>query len=117
MHSAGEDYQPMPGPPAAVLRRERPETREKKDAKEEPPAVASGPLGGWPSLREWPEPADEGELLEGGRVRLCGLKEKNGQAGTLVRLTQDGKWKVKMDNNGGTALLKACYLAPAGAGA
>lgn len=62
----------------------------------------SSPLGGWPALAR--------PLEEGARVRLIGLRAKNGLTGVLVQKFADGKWKVKLDDDSGNALLRANYL-------
>jgi len=49
-------------------------------------------------------------LEEGGRVQLVNLQAKTGQTGTLVKHNTDGKWKVRMDIDGGVALLQDRYL-------
>lgn len=49
-------------------------------------------------------------LEEGARVRLIGLRAKNGLTGILVQKFADGKWKVKLDDGSGNALLRANYL-------
>lgn len=65
-------------------------------------AVPSSPLGGWPALAR--------PLEEGARVRLIGLRAKSGLTGILVQKFADGKWKVKLDDGSGNALLRANYL-------
>lgn len=84
------------------------------------PGVA--PLGGWPGLRRG---GAEGssivavaaaaqkrryELELGARVKLTGLMSKNGTTGLLTKCFSDGKWKVRLEDGTGNALLKACYL-------
>lgn len=96
------------------------------------------PLGGWPSLatgsgddaeacRAPPTSAgaqphgrgaggNEGAELgvdfkEGCRVRLQGLGSKSGLEGVALKLTADGRWKVKLDGaRGGIALLREAFL-------
>lgn len=65
-------------------------------------ASAMSPLGGWPALAR--------HLEEGAKVRLVGLKAKNGLTGVLVQKFSDGKWKVKLDDNTGNALLRSSYF-------
>ena len=60
-----------------------------------PGNFADAPLGGWPSL-----------LSEGAKVRLTGLRAKNGVTGTLLHRFEDGKWKVQLDDGSGSALLR-----------
>ncbi|CAJ1426835.1 unnamed protein product [Effrenium voratum] len=66
------------------------------------------PLGGWPSLVA---PAKTpGTLQKGDKVRLTGLRAKNGVTGMLVQQFADGKWKVKLDDGSGNALLRPGFL-------
>lgn len=81
-------------------------------------ASAKTPLGGWPGL--WGEEAKTEEeesrertvlpIEEGARVILSGLRSKNGTTGVLVGQCPDGKWKVRLDDHSGNALLKPEYL-------
>mmetsp|Transcript_34329 Transcript_34329/g.77578 ORF Transcript_34329/g.77578 Transcript_34329/m.77578 type:complete len:774 (-) Transcript_34329:96-2417(-) len=115
----GEDYQPM-----SVTPMKKSQEVNKSEADSQPSRTVEvqkpepGPLGGWPGLESYVEPAEEhvpvvreqAELSEGDHVRLRGLQSKNGQTGVLLRRLKDGKWKVKMDLDGDSALLKASYL-------
>merc|ERR1712038_435528 len=99
-----------------IKRRQSEADDEKKSAAKSTPE--SGPLGGWPVLGDYSfgeeVPAvtllPDAPLEEGGRVQLVNLQAKTGQTGTLVKHNKDGKWKVRMDTDGGIALLQACYL-------
>jgi len=113
----GEDYQPLQKASAPTIKRRQSEADdEKKPAAKSTPE--SGPLGGWPVLGNYSfgeeVPAvtllPDAPLEEGGRVQLVNLQAKTGQTGTLVKHNKDGKWKVRMDTDGGIALLQACYL-------
>mmetsp|Transcript_67460 Transcript_67460/g.160938 ORF Transcript_67460/g.160938 Transcript_67460/m.160938 type:complete len:731 (+) Transcript_67460:80-2272(+) len=77
------------------------------------PALANAPLGGWPSLVSSP-PSSGGSvpLQKGTRVRLTGLRAKNGVCGTLAQQYGDGKWKVKLDDGSGNALLRPGFFEP-----
>jgi len=80
------------------------------------------PLDSWPGLlqegeeasdnreREHPPIPVEWPLVEGARVELKNLQSKNGATGTLLKLTACGKWKVRLDNGMGVALLKDHYI-------
>lgn len=78
--------------------------------------VRDAPLGGWPGLLHLqgataaPEPRPHYELEPGARVELVGLSSKNGATGILTKCFADGKWKVRLEDGSGNALLKACYL-------
>mmetsp|Transcript_106361 Transcript_106361/g.343091 ORF Transcript_106361/g.343091 Transcript_106361/m.343091 type:complete len:778 (-) Transcript_106361:189-2522(-) len=119
-----EDYQPLSRTTKAPrFSQGKEETGEGKPTAK---AAENGPLGGWPSLSEWPDlslgtardgkPVTEAlqvpelEIMVGTRVELSGLQGKNGRTGTVLKQCSDGKWKVRMDEGRGTALLKACYL-------
>mmetsp|Transcript_46822 Transcript_46822/g.100126 ORF Transcript_46822/g.100126 Transcript_46822/m.100126 type:complete len:754 (+) Transcript_46822:80-2341(+) len=72
------------------------------------------PAGGVDPLANWPELSgrNQGIILcfeEGARVRLLGCKAWDGATGTLLRYT-NGKWKVKLDDGRGHALLKSDYM-------
>jgi len=115
-----EDYQP----PVSPIRVEgkAPTRRSRKPDEEARSMPETGPLGGWPILGDYasalPEEQDEdmevvlpdADLEEGGRVQLTGLQAKTGMTGTLLKHNKDGKWKVRMDADGGVALLKERYL-------
>eukprot|EP00930_Biecheleria_cincta_P098524 TRINITY_DN9017_c0_g1_i1.p1 TRINITY_DN9017_c0_g1~~TRINITY_DN9017_c0_g1_i1.p1 ORF type:complete len:794 (-),score=199.57 TRINITY_DN9017_c0_g1_i1:251-2593(-) len=71
----------------------------------------SAPLGGWPSLLgAGTIGATDLPLVPGTRVQLTGLKAKNGVTGVLVQMAGDGKWKVKLDDGSGIALLRSSFL-------
>jgi hypothetical protein len=76
-----------------------------------PPAPAArGPLGSWPGFAKDTAAGKAGtseeELQEGARVRLVGCGSKDGSTGVLVkRAAIGGKWKVKLDDGQGHALL------------
>eukprot|EP00440_Ansanella_granifera_P057643 gb/GFBE01062494.1/.p1 GENE.gb/GFBE01062494.1/~~gb/GFBE01062494.1/.p1 ORF type:complete len:967 (+),score=258.36 gb/GFBE01062494.1/:1-2901(+) len=72
--------------------------------------TASAPLGGWPSLVNGK--AAEIPLVEGTKVRLTGLRAKNGLTGTLLQKFQDSKWKVRLDDGSGNALLREGFFEP-----
>mmetsp|Transcript_30841 Transcript_30841/g.89704 ORF Transcript_30841/g.89704 Transcript_30841/m.89704 type:complete len:764 (+) Transcript_30841:135-2426(+) len=83
-----------------------------------PPARLVGVRGGAP-LQNWPglagglggaAEAPSYELELGGRVQLLGLSSKNGTTGILIKCFADGKWKVRLEDGSGNALLKSCYL-------
>eukprot|EP00931_Biecheleriopsis_adriatica_P036781 TRINITY_DN21150_c0_g1_i1.p1 TRINITY_DN21150_c0_g1~~TRINITY_DN21150_c0_g1_i1.p1 ORF type:complete len:955 (-),score=246.14 TRINITY_DN21150_c0_g1_i1:133-2997(-) len=61
------------------------------------------PLGGWPSLMK---AGADVPLVEGTKIRLTGLRAKNGTTGTLLQQFPDGKWKVRLDDGSGNALLR-----------
>ena len=78
-------------------------------------ALANAPLGGWPSLVQPASQPSSGcpmPLQKGTRVRLTGLRAKNGVCGTLVQQYGDGKWKVKLDDGSGNALLRPGFFEP-----
>mmetsp|Transcript_28012 Transcript_28012/g.80360 ORF Transcript_28012/g.80360 Transcript_28012/m.80360 type:complete len:781 (-) Transcript_28012:48-2390(-) len=83
------------------------------------------PLGGWPGLATGRSRRAEAsgtaaaaavaqkrryELEIGARVQLVGLTSKNGATGVLLKCFADGKWKVRLDDGSGNALLKGCYM-------
>lgn len=72
--------------------------------------IYNAPLGGWPNLSNHLPAQPELELEEGTKVRLTGLRAKNGLTGTLMRKFADGKWKVKLDDGSGSALLRADFF-------
>lgn len=77
--------------------------------------AAAAPLGGWPSLVKSQSPAVPqivGALQKGSKVRLTGLRAKNGVTGTLIQQFGDGKWKVKLDDGSGNALLRPGFFEP-----
>jgi len=77
----------------------------------------SAPLGGWPSLLgAGAAGAADMPLAPGARVQLTGLKAKNGVTGVLVQMAGDGKWKVKLDDGSGIALLRSSFLQSIGGG-
>jgi len=77
----------------------------------------SAPLGGWPSLLgAGAVAASDMPLTPGARVQLTGLKAKNGVTGVLVQMAGDGKWKVKLDDGSGIALLRSSFLQAIGGG-
>eukprot|EP00930_Biecheleria_cincta_P098525 TRINITY_DN9017_c0_g2_i1.p1 TRINITY_DN9017_c0_g2~~TRINITY_DN9017_c0_g2_i1.p1 ORF type:complete len:801 (-),score=212.25 TRINITY_DN9017_c0_g2_i1:204-2606(-) len=77
------------------------------------PELENSPLGGWPKLvGSGAAAGDDGSsatpsFAVGMRVRLVGLKGKDGITGVLVQQAADGKWKVKLDDGSGSALLRA----------
>jgi len=82
------------------------------------PTRGGAPLGGWPGLvglggepaqRQRP-PRPRYPLELGARVELVGLSSKNGITGILVKSFADGRWKVRLEDGSGNALLKGCYL-------
>eukprot|EP00930_Biecheleria_cincta_P045156 TRINITY_DN3112_c0_g1_i1.p1 TRINITY_DN3112_c0_g1~~TRINITY_DN3112_c0_g1_i1.p1 ORF type:complete len:955 (+),score=212.11 TRINITY_DN3112_c0_g1_i1:144-3008(+) len=81
--------------------------------------IYNAPLGGWPNLMNDLPARPDLELEEGTKVRLTGLRAKNGLTGTLMRKFADGKWKVKLDDGSGSALLRVDFFEaiapPAGA--
>jgi len=85
----------------------------KNDMLMDDPLNASTPLGGWPGLLE---PRNDivsvpiACFVEGARVRLTGVGSQSDRLGTLVKQTQDGKWKVRLDNDLGNAVLKRSNL-------
>ena len=58
---------------------------------------SSAPLGGWPSLVA---------AHEGAKIRLTGLRAKNGMTGTLLQRCDNGAWKVQLDDGSNNALLR-----------
>eukprot|EP00930_Biecheleria_cincta_P045157 TRINITY_DN3112_c0_g2_i1.p1 TRINITY_DN3112_c0_g2~~TRINITY_DN3112_c0_g2_i1.p1 ORF type:complete len:965 (+),score=230.73 TRINITY_DN3112_c0_g2_i1:144-3038(+) len=70
----------------------------------------AAPLGGWPSLMDEKTAQPEMELEEGAKVRITGLRAKNGLTGTLMQKFADGKWKVKLDDGSGNALLRVGFF-------
>jgi len=67
----------------------------------------TSPLGGWPLLTEGKPRAD---LLVGGRIALTGVRGKSGLTGTLEASFGEGKWKVRLDNDMGSAVLHETNL-------
>ena len=61
------------------------------------PLPSSAPLGGWPSLVS---------AHEGAKIRLTGLRAKNGMTGTLLQRCENGAWKVQLDDGSNNALLR-----------
>ena len=57
----------------------------------------SAPLGNWPSLVS---------AHEGAKIRLTGLRAKNGMTGTLLQRCDNGAWKVQLDDGSNNALLR-----------
>lgn len=47
---------------------------------------------------------------EGDRVRLVGVSSKSGMEGTIIKRTSEGKWKVRLADGSGNALLKSGNL-------
>jgi len=90
--------------------------------KEERHSVAdAGPLGGWPLLTS--ASPDDGahttllrkdlEVYEGARVQVVGLctgNKLNFKVGTVLKQFKDGKWKVRMDDKLGNALVPSDRL-------
>eukprot|EP00931_Biecheleriopsis_adriatica_P049912 TRINITY_DN28886_c0_g1_i1.p1 TRINITY_DN28886_c0_g1~~TRINITY_DN28886_c0_g1_i1.p1 ORF type:complete len:841 (+),score=209.10 TRINITY_DN28886_c0_g1_i1:83-2524(+) len=75
----------------------------------------SAPLGGWPGLQQTLVQLPTGSALpleEGTRVELHGLGSKSGLAGTLTQQCPDGKWKVRLDDGAGCALLRQEFFRP-----
>lgn len=72
--------------------------------------IYNAPLGGWPNLMNDLPAQPDLELEEGTKVRLTGLRAKNGLTGTLMRKFADGKWKVKLDDGSGSALLRVDFF-------
>lgn len=77
-------------------------------------AATAAPLGGWPSLVKSQSPGVPQmvgvSLQKGSKVRLTGLRAKNGVTGTLIQQFGDGKWKVKLDDGSGNALLRPGFF-------
>ena len=73
------------------------------DRRPVPNNFANAPLGGWPSLVKSSPVASTMTmpLQKGSKVRLTGLRAKNGVTGTLIQQFGDGKWKVKLDDGSG----------------
>jgi hypothetical protein len=79
-------------------------------------AAVSAPLGGWPGLlqgkafEEAPDvPARRRLSVEiGAIVEIVGLKKTG--TGVVVDVCSDGKWKIRLDSENGTALLSEDYL-------
>ena len=61
------------------------------------PGNNSAPLGGWPNLVS---------AHEGAKIRLTGLRAKNGMTGTLLQRCDNGAWKVQLDDGSNNALLR-----------
>lgn len=92
------------------------------------------PLSGWPTLLDrreeakpvsaprrgtrtraadtanLPPPPPNGELDVGARVALVGLESKDGSTGVVIKRTQDGKFKVRLDDGTGNALVRSHNL-------
>lgn len=83
------------------------------------------PLGGWPGVAgvdaarqapaavsaaspPQPRPSYEPEL--GAWVELVGLSSKTGKTGILTKALADGKWKVRLDDGSGNAVLRGHYV-------
>mmetsp|Transcript_68831 Transcript_68831/g.222446 ORF Transcript_68831/g.222446 Transcript_68831/m.222446 type:complete len:895 (+) Transcript_68831:80-2764(+) len=100
--------------PQGKLRSDDPEEGEHKGGRQARaveeivrPEAASSPLAGWPELGSLlPAAPQAGTFVEGARVRLVGLRAKNGLTGTLVKQQGNCRWKIKMDGAGGLASLK-----------
>ncbi|CAE8587620.1 unnamed protein product, partial [Polarella glacialis] len=94
-----------------VDRRPVPENHNAQSSFQSPLGAPSslGPLGGWPSLVRGSADSTV-HLAEGTRVRLAGLRAKNGLTGVLVQQFGDGKWKVKLDDGSGNALLRSGFF-------
>ena len=43
---------------------------------------------------------------EGAKIRLTGLRAKNGMTGTLLQRCDNGAWKVQLDDGSNNALLR-----------
>merc|ERR1712190_630473 len=101
---------PIAGRPRAT-EKPAPKDNEEGKAKQEAVKIGQGPLGGWSFLqsldKEVVEEASNMELVEGCRVMLTGLdlKRKNGTTGVAIKQMSNGRWKVKMDDDSGYALL------------
>ena len=69
------------------------------DRRPVPGNFSDSPLGGWPSL-----------VSEGAKVKLTGLRAKNGVTGIVMNCFDDGRWKVQLDDGSGSVLLRAhCF--------
>lgn len=69
------------------------------DRRPVPGNFTDSPLGGWPSL-----------VSEGAKVKLTGLRAKNGVTGIVLNCFEDGRWKVQLDDGSGSVLLRAhCF--------
>ena len=69
------------------------------DRRPVPGNFTDSPLGGWPSL-----------VSEGAKVKLTGLRAKNGVTGIVMNCFEDGRWKVLLDDGSGSVLLRAhCF--------
>jgi hypothetical protein len=81
---------------------------EEKTQRSQQLQAPSTPLSSWPGMQG----ADcrPGILAEGARVRLVGMRMKNGELGTLVKKCKDGRWKIQVDNDQGIAALKPAYF-------
>lgn len=81
------------------------------DRRPVPNNFANAPLGGWPSLvTSSPAVTMSMPLQKGSKVRLTGLRAKNGVTGILIQQFGDGKWKVKLDDGSGNALLRPGFF-------
>lgn len=90
--------------------------------------LEGSPLGGWPAIAgATPAPvaaaaarsvdasacaasAKQEEPTEGAMVRLVGLKSKSGLTGKVVKCYAEGRCRVALDGNKGSALLRPEYL-------
>lgn len=102
-----------PGEDALSWTGESPEAEERRRRMGPDAPKKTAPLGGWPDLAKGTRDDRPGmaiEMVEGTRVRLTGLKSKNGLVGTLIQGFSDGKWKVRLDDGSGNALLRENYL-------
>jgi len=93
-------------------------------------STQKGPLGGWPSMVGVEQkrdasgakaaPPSEGTVLvagpvgqepaEGDIVQLVGLKSKSGLLGKVIKCYTEGRYRVALDGNKGSALLRPEYL-------
>jgi len=95
-----------------ILQSKRMQTDKKNEGDHDDARVKQSncPLAGWPSLGVQPSQPVALVYVEGARVKLTGMRSKNGKVGTLLKMCGNGRWKVKMDNDDGIATLKQEYL-------
>jgi hypothetical protein len=120
--SRSEDY----APPAVLAKSRDPAAVDPpscQPAGEAKPQSQNSPLGGWPELLDTstaqkPErlppqsrPQTPLRFVEGARVVLVGTgRNKDGCTGVLAKKNGTGRWKVKLDDGSGNALLREEYL-------
>lgn len=68
------------------------------------------PLESWPCLGGCSLPGQALPYVDGATVILKGLSTKNGTTGTLLKRSGTNRWRVRLNNEKGVALLREEYL-------